>query len=202
MARDTLQSLQSIPGLIALTSRLGNVRSFYHAPEHAHEIPETIERFIKQNPSLRNVDIEVSPGIPGGYYPGRDAITLGVLNPAVIGHETAHAENLRNAPLYRKILNVANTVARINNVAAIPAMLAIRTFVGNPETRREILNILAGTSAAIAAPGLVEEFGASATAVKNAPNKLQAIKTLLPAFLQHAAVSSLPVGVYQLGKFM
>lgn len=202
MALNTLQSLQSAPGLAALASRLGSVDSFFHDPEHAQEIPETIKRFVEQNPSLADVGVEVNPDITGGYYPGKDSITLGVVNPAVVGHETAHAENVRKAPLYEKILTVANTVARINNVAAIPAMLAIRAFIGDPETRREILNILAGASAAFAAPGLVEEFGASAAAVKNAPNKLQAIKTLLPAFLQHALVSSMPVGVYQLGKFM
>jgi hypothetical protein len=202
MATNTLQSLQSAPGLAALASRLGGVDSFFHDPEHAQEIPATIARFLKQNPSLADVKIESNPDIPGGYYPGKDTITLGVVNPAVVGHETAHAENVRKAPLYRKILSIANTVASINNIAAIPAMLAIRAFVGDPETRREILNILAGTSAAVAAPGLVEEFGASAAAVKNAPNKLQAIKTLIPAFLQHALTSSMPVGVYQLGKFM
>jgi len=202
MAINTLQSLQSAPGLAALASRVGNVDSFFNDPEHAKEIPETIARFLEQNPSLADVKVETNPDIRGGYYPNEDAITLGVVNPAVVGHETAHAENVRKAPLYRKILGIADTVARINNVAAIPAMLAIRAFVGDPETRREILNILAGASAAIAAPGLVEEFGASAAAVKNAPDKLQAVKTLLPAFLQHALVSSMPVGVYQLGKYM
>lgn len=202
MAISTLKNLADAPDLAALSSRLRGVDSFYNDPGTASEIPETIRRILAANPSLADVKLETNPEIQGGYYPGRDAITLGVVNPAVIGHEAGHAENVRKAPLYSKILRIANTVANINNVAAIPAMLALRAFVGDPDTRREILNILSGASAAIAAPGLVEEFGASIAAVKNAPDKLQALKTLIPAFLQHAAVSSIPVGVYQLGKFI
>jgi len=202
MAISTLKTLADAPDLAALVSRLRGVDSYYNEPDSVPEIPEAIRRILESNPALADVRVETNPDIRGGYYPGRDTITLGVVNPSVIGHEAGHAENVRKAPFYSKLLRIANAVASINNVAAVPAMLAIRAFVGDPDTRRQILNILAGTSAAVAAPGLVEEFGASAAAVKNAPNKLQALKTLIPAFLQHAAMSSIPVGVYQLGKFI
>ena len=94
----------------------------------------------------------------------------------------------------------ANSLARLNNTAALPAMLAIRALIKDKDMRAEILNILTGVSAAVAAPGLAEELSASLDAVKHAPNKLQAIKTLLPAFIHHSLSAAVPVGVYQLGK--
>lgn len=199
---NTLQSLTTQPGLTALAQRLGRVDSYYHEPESLGAISPTVRRYLTEDPSMGRVHLIARPGVPGMYFPTSDTVRLGVINPAVVGHEMAHAQNLRNAPLYSKILRVANTVANINNKAAVPAMLALRMFVGNENTRNEILNILSGVSAAVAAPGLMEELGASMAAIKNVPDKLQAVRTLAPAFLMHAAKSMMPASVYQLGKFI
>jgi len=127
---------------------------------------------------------------------------LGVVNPAVAAHELGHARNMRNSKIYGRVLQAAQGVTNVNNVAALPAMLAIRTLIGDQDTRREVLNILSGASAALAAPGLVEEMGASLEAVRNVPDKLQAVKTLIPAFLTHAMHAMKPVMVYQAGKLI
>lgn len=198
----TIQSLTTAPGLGILARRLGGVSSFYHKPESLSGVAETVQNFIKADPRLKDVKLQIRPGMQGAYHPGRDTVSLGVINPAVAGHELAHAHNLRKARVYSKVLQAANGVASINNTAAIPAMLAIRTLVGDPDTRREVFNILSGVSAAVAAPGLVEEMGASVEAVKNAPDKLQAITSLIPAFLTHAAHAMKPTLVYQAGKLI
>jgi hypothetical protein len=202
MGTNTLQSLSTAPALAALSARLRGVDSYYNEPESAGDLPEVIKRILANNPSLKDVKVQINPKMLGGYFPSTDTISLGVVNPAVIAHEAAHAENVRKAPLYRKILDVATAISRINNVAAIPAMLALRAFVGDPDTRREIFSILSGASAAVAAPGLVEEMSASMTGFKNSPDKVQALKTLIPAFLTHALTSSMPVGIYQFGKII
>lgn len=199
---NTLQSLTTQPGLATLAQRLGRVESYYHEPESLRNISPTVTRYLAADPSLGRVRLDIRPGAPGMYYPGSNTVRLGVINPAVVGHEMGHAQNLQNAPLYSKILRVANTVASINNKAAVPAMLALRAFVGDKGTRNEILNILSGVSAAVAAPGLMEELGASLAAIKNVPDKLQAIKSLAPAFLMHTAKAMMPASVYQLGKFI
>ena len=157
---NTLQSLTTQPGLAALAQRLGRVEGYYHEPERLGAVAPTVSRDLATDPSLGSIRLVARPGAPGVYYPNSDTMQLGVINPAVVSHEMAHAQNLRNAPLYSKILRVANTVANINNKAAVPAMLALRLFVGNENTRNEILNILSGVSAAVAAPGLMEELGA------------------------------------------
>jgi hypothetical protein len=196
----TIQSLTTRPGLGALSQGLSGVSSFYHEPQHVADIAKTVKRHLADDPRLKDVRLQVRRGIQGGYYPKRDLITLGVVNPAVVGHELAHAKNIRKSRIYGKILMAAQGMANVNNVAAVPAMLAIRGLVTDKDTRNEILNILSGASAAVAAPGLVEEVSASVDAVKLAPNKLQAVKSLIPAFLTHAVSSLAPVGVYQLGK--
>lgn len=196
----TIQSLTTRPGLGALSRGLSGVSSFYHEPERISAVAETVKRHLADDPRLKDVKLQVRRGIQGGYYPKRDLVTLGVVNPAVVGHELAHAKNIRKSRVYGKILMAAQGIANVNNVAAIPAMLAIRGLVDNKDTRNEILNILSGASAAVAAPGLVEELSASVDAVKLAPNKLQAVKSLIPAFLTHAVSSLAPVGIYQVGK--
>ena len=202
MSLDTLQGIASAPGVAALARQLGGVDSYYNDPSAVKDVPETIQRFLKENPDLANVAVRVDPKHPGAYFPGSDTISVGVANPAVIGHETGHAENLRKSTIYRSLLRVTNSLANINSSIALPTMLAIRALIGDQERRREILNTLAGASAALAAPGLSEELGASMAAVKNAPDKIQAIKTLLPAFLQHILAAALPTGIYQSGKLI
>lgn len=197
----TLQSLSTLSGLKTLEESLGDVNSFYHEGSSAlPAVRQLIKEELESDPRLSEIKIRATPGLHGGYFPGRDTIALGVINPAVVGHEIGHAKNLRKSNLYRKILMTANNIARINNTAALPAMLAIRALVKDKDTRDEVLNILTSISAVAAAPGLVEELSASIDAVKHAPNKLQAIKTLLPAFIHHSLASAVPVGMYQLGK--
>lgn len=198
-----LQQFTSPAGARRITEQLGNVRSFYNAgPEAAGAVRKLIKTEIEENPELAGLRLLTQPGRAGAYYPQQDVVSLGVVNPAVLAHELGHAKNLRKSKLYKKLLLTANNIARINNVAAVPAMLTLRALVSDRAVRDEIFNILSGVSAAVAAPGLVEELSASIQALRSSPDKLQAVKTLLPAFLTHAAASAFPVGVYQLGRHL
>lgn len=200
MANGTIKQLTTPGGLSALSDSLSDVSSYYNEPENLAAVKQTVQSFIRANPDLANVGLKVQPGIHGAYHPEKDYAVAGVINPAVVGHELGHAKNLRKTRLYNKILQAARGVASVNNVVALPAMLSLRAFVDDENTRNEVLNILSGTSAAVAAPGLVEELSASIEAMKHAPNKWQATKTLGPAFLQHAAHALMPTALYQLGK--
>jgi len=202
MGNNTVQSLTTASGLAELASQLREAKGYYHDPESLGDVKETVSRILAAHPELSGMRLKLDPRISGGYLPGSDTIMLGVVNPSVIAHELAHAGNLRAAPLYSKILRVVNRAAELNNVAALPAMLALRVFVDNHARRSEIFNILSGASSVLAAPGLTEELGASIEAVKDAPNKAQALKTLIPAFLQHTVHALAPTGIYQVGKLL
>lgn len=201
MAPITLQSLGTPSGLEALGRSLGGIKSFYHeGTEAIPAVRELIRRELVEDPRLQDIQVKFTPGLHGGYFPSKDTVALGVINPAVVAHELAHAKNIRRSKIYGKILRAANNVASINNTAALPAMLAIRALVKDKDTRNEVLNILTGVSAAVAAPGLAEELSATLDAVKYAPSKLDAVKTLIPALLHHTLAASAPIGIYQLGK--
>jgi len=201
MALNTIQSLDTSSGLADLIRRLKGVDSFYdEGAQAAPGIRELIRSELAEDPRLKDIKLRVTPGLHGAYAPSKDTVALGVVNPAVVGHELGHAKNLRQSKVYGKLLQATNAVAGLNRAAALPAMLAIRALVKDKDTRNEVFNILTGASAALAAPGLAEELSASVDAVKHAPDKLQAVKSLLPAFLHHTLSASMPIGVYQLGK--
>jgi hypothetical protein len=140
--------------------------------------------------------------LPNAFYNyDKGEILLGITNPAVLAHEIEHADNIRQDTLYSNMLRIAEGISRVNNVAAIPTMLALRLFITDPERRDDILKTLAGVSAAVAAPGLVEEVSATTRAVRHNPgHRLEMLKTLAPAYMMHLARGLQPALVYQSGR--
>ena len=197
-----IDALTNAGNVKKLLQQLSGVKGYYTEddPEAANKVEGLIQREIEDSPDLAKIKVRATPGLPGAYFPGNNAIALGVVNPSALAHELGHAKNMQHSTMYKSLLMSANRLADINRSLSVPTMLAIRTLVKNKEKRNEILNILSGASAALAAPGLAEEFGASMNAMKYAPDKIQAIKTLVPAFLQHTLHSAMPVVTYQAGK--
>jgi hypothetical protein len=196
-----LSDLMTEAGLAELVRVTGGTQSFYNHPERAAAITEVVRNAIAENPNLAHLKIRLMPNLPNAFYNyDRGEIILGVVNPDALAHELGHANNLRQEGLYRRILNAANGVARINNIVALPAMLALRMFIQNPERRDDILKSLAAVSTAVAAPGLLEELNASSQAVWSSPDKLRSAGTLAPAFLAHMATSMAPTMIYEAGR--
>lgn len=199
----TIQSLANARGRARFSHATSGSDSFFQREPGTvdAETKELIHSILSEDPRLKDIKIKKAPkGVPGAYSITDDEIYMGVNNPNVLAHELGHAQNVRNTKLYGKLLSVVNAANRVNQRASLPAMLAIRALVKDKDTRNEAFNILSGASAALAAPGLAEEFGASISAFKHAPDKWEATKDLLPAFLSHALASSVPVATYQLGK--
>jgi len=196
-----LADLATPAGITELVRVTGATQSFFNQPERADGISAVVQSAIAANPNLAHVKVRIMPHLPNCFYNyERGELILGLVNPDALAHELGHANRIKQDGLYRKILTAANGVARLNNVVAIPAMLALRMFIQDPERRNDILNSLAAVSTAIAAPGLMEEAGASVSAMRNAPDRLQALKTLGPAFLAHFASSMMPAAVYEAGS--
>jgi hypothetical protein len=196
-----LSDLTTPQGLDELVRVTGGTQSYYNHPERAGDIARVVQQAIAENPNLAHLKVRLMPNLPNAFYNyDRGEIILGVVNPDALAHELGHANNLRQEGLYRKILSAANGVARINNVIALPAMLALRMFIRDPERRDDILKSLAAVSAAMAAPGLLEELNASSHAVWESPDKLRATGTLAPAFMAHLASGMAPAMIYQAGR--
>jgi hypothetical protein len=196
-----LRDLTQAKGLSELLAATGGTDSFFNYPERIDGVRNVAQQAIASSPAMANTQVRIMPNIANAYYDyENNEILLGLVNPDALAHELGHAENLKQKGLYTKILRVAQGVAKINNIAAVPVMLGLRTMVKDEDTRNDILSALSAVSSAVAAPLLLEEASASYQALHNAPDKLQALKTLAPAFLAHAGMSLAPVGIYQAGK--
>lgn len=197
----TLQDLTQPEGIQHLLSVTGGTDSFYNHPSRAEGVRQVAISAIKTNPQMAHLKVRVMPNLPNAYYNyDKGEVILGLVNPDALAHELGHANNLRQDGIYSKVLKAANGVARINNMLAVPAMLALRVFIQDKDKRDDILKALSAISAAAAAPGLVEEAAASASALRHSPDKLRAMGTLGPAFLAHAASSFAPSLIYQAGR--
>lgn len=198
----TLADLTRPKGLQQVVDATGGTRSFYNQPEKALGLAEVAHNAIQRNPAMANVRIRLVPNLPNAFYNyDKGEILLGITNPAVLAHEIEHADNIKQDSLYSSMLRVAEGISRLNNVAAIPTMLALRLFINDPERRDDILKTLSGLSAAVAAPGLVEEASATVRALRHQPGRrMEMLKTLGPAYLAHLAHSMQPSLVYQAGR--
>jgi hypothetical protein len=198
----TLADLTKPEGLREVVNATGGTHSFYNQPEKALRLAEVAHKAITQNPQLAQVRIRLVPNLPNAFYNyDNGEILLGITNPAVLAHEIEHADNIRQRSLYSNMLRVAEGISRLNNVVALPTMLALRTFLNDPERRDDILKTLAGVSAAVAAPGLAEEASATFRALKHHPGKrTEMMKTLAPAYMAHLARSMTPTLIYQAGR--
>jgi Zn-dependent membrane protease YugP len=174
---------------------------FQEGPEQLDAVKSMIEAELENDPSLKDVKVVFTPGHTGAYDPQTDTIYIGVINPAVFAHEIGHAKNLRNSAAYRGILGGSRLVNSLASGLSLPATLAIRTMVADRQKRNEIFNLLTTLTAMSAAPTLAEELSASMDAVRHSDSKLDAVKSLLPAYLSYLGTTAVPIGIYQyLGK--
>jgi hypothetical protein len=197
----TLQDLTTPAGINHLVDVTGGTQSFYNQPQRAYGVMDVANSAIQANPNLKHLKVRVMPNLPNAYYNyDKHEIIMGLVNPDALAHELGHANNLKQEGLYNKVLRVANGVARVNNLAAVPTMLALRFLIQDPDRRDDILKTLAAVSAAAAAPGLLEEASASVGGIRHSPNKLKAMGTMLPGFMAHMATSMAPALIYQAGR--
>lgn len=196
-----LQDLTQPEGIQHLLKVTGGTQSFYNHPSRAEGVRQVAINAIQANPNMAPTPVRILPNLPNAFYNyDKKEIVLGLVNPAALAHELGHANNLNQEGLYQKVLHAANGIARANNMLALPTMLALRTFIQDEDKRNDILKTLAAISVATSAPGLLEEVAASAQAMKNSPDRMRALGTLGPAFLQHAASSFAPALIYQAGR--
>lgn len=198
----TLQDLTRPEGLQQVLDATGGTRSFYNQPGKLTELAVVANRAISRNPRLGQVKVRPVSNLPNAFYDyEKGEITLGIVNPAILAHEIEHADNLKQATMYAKMIRAAEGLARLNHTAALPTMLALRAFIDDKDRRDDILRTLDGVSAAIAAPGRNEEFNATVSALKNNPGRrLEFLKTLGPAYAAHVAHSSIPSMIYAAGS--
>lgn len=196
-----LQDLTHSGGTDQLVRITGGTKSYYNTPERVLEVQRVTQEAIARNPSIAHTPVRIMPNLPNAFYNyDHNEFILGVTNPDVLAHELAHADNLRQAKLYQKVLSAASGIARLNNYAAIPAVLALRAFIKDPDRRKDILKTLSAVSAAFAAPVISEEMSATMQALARSPDRLQTMKTLGPALGSYLMTYMMPTMAYDVGS--
>ena len=157
---------------------------------------------LKAHPELAETKIRIGPTSHGGgaYFPKANLISVEEAHPALLGHELAHASSMTTSGgTYKALQNISRKLWNINTLVALPAALAVSALVKS-NARARVLNALTIAALGVAAPTLYEETAASADAISHAPDKLEAVKRLLPGWLTYAGMAAVPPIVYQLAK--
>ena len=169
-------------------------------PEQLEKIKIVVTRILASNPQLANIPVVAQKGLNNAFYNfKRNSITTGLLNSDVIGHELGHAINTQNSDSYQKVLLTTRGLSALERKAAIPVMLGLKMFASDP-TRKDILRTLTAASVANAAPQLHEEASASFDAFMNSPDKIQSLKTLIPALASHTLATTWPSIAYSIAQ--
>jgi hypothetical protein len=157
---------------------------------------------LKAHPELAETRIRIGPTSHGGgaYFPKANLVSVEEAHPALLGHELAHASSMTTSgETYKTLQNISRKLWNINTFVALPAALAVSALVKS-NAKARILNALTIAALGLAAPTLIEETVASADAISHAPDKLEAVKRLLPGWLTYAGMAAAPPIVYQLAK--
>lgn len=190
----TLKDLATEGGVAELAKQLKTQAD----PAVLGRLRAIVAKVLAKHPNLAGTAVNPKPGLNNAFYNfDQKQMTTGLLDPDVIAHEMGHAENTADATAYQILLRSVRGLAALNQKAAIPAMLGMHAFLGDG-ARKDAVNTLAGVSAALAGPILMEEASASANAVMNSDDKLQTLKRVLPAFGAHSVNSLLPALLYQI----
>ena len=192
----TVRDLATDQGVAELAKQL----SANLTPDQINQVKRAIAASLSKHPQLASIPVVGQKGLNNAFYNfAQNRVTTGLMNPDVLGHELGHAVNTQKSDAYQKLLLATRGISFLEQHAAIPVMLGLQAFVG-AEKRKDILRTLAAASSANAAPQLNEELSASIEALLNSPDKLQAAKTLIPAFGSHALQKLWPTIAYTVAQ--
>jgi hypothetical protein len=173
--------LASNPGVSKFLNALGG------SPELSPEIKALAIKYLEQDPTLRDMEIGKVPKGRDAFNWGTGRLAVSSPDPDILSHEASHAKMLREESLYRDILGMSKRIVGLNNLASIPAILGIRSFLGDSDTGNTILKTLAGASILAAAPNIIEETRATAEALAKSDDKLRTAIALGPGLASHYA---------------
>jgi hypothetical protein len=166
------------------------------------KIKSLVREYINKYPYLASYPVTILPNFPNAFFnSAKNSFGFGLFNAAVIAHEMEHATSLKDSKVYEKILSTSKMITGLSDKVDIPLAAAIAITAhakGMPMSRaRNILNALSLGHGVASMPELYEEGKANLFAVLNAPDKMEALSTLAPAYGTYLTKAILPIGVYQ-----
>lgn len=166
------------------------------------KIQTLVQSMIKSNPHISKTFVGKSKPNVSFYDFTHDRLGIGHSSPHVLAHEMGHAASLGNSSeFYKNLLRASKKATRLSNSLALP----ISSFIGlNPKMtgsqKDTAYDVAAIASGLLAAPNLLEELKASATAVTHSPTKLRTGVAMVPGFVSHSVNDLAAPATYYLGK--
>ena len=207
----TLGSLAQPSGLARLQEHL-EAKGEPASPSELAALQQYVQEEITEEPALDNVGLRVKPTWGGGQFFPRSR-RIHVTRPTdlpALSHEVGHAKSIDDPEsAYNAIQRISRGVLKAQKQSTgliLPLLMTLplltRAGVGNSyrPVMRKILGGAAIGSLAAGAPVLYEEAQASLNSLQKVPEKTEALKRLLPNFLDYARVAAVPALAYYVTK--
>ena len=209
----TLGSLARPSGLARLQEHL-EAKGEPASLQELVALQQYVQNEVADEAALDNVSLRVTPTYGGGQYFAR-ARRINVTNPtrlAPLAHEVGHAKSLATDldDPYNQLQQVSRSILKIqkkNEKYVLPLLMTLplltRASSMAGKMRPVIQKILGGAaigSLVAGAPVLYEEAQATANAIDWVPEKTEAIRKLVPSFLDYVRVAGVPALAYYVTK--
>jgi hypothetical protein len=176
------------------------------SPEEMVRFYSLAKKYMDESPSMGLV--EVGQSSSGDFYDiNKNRIGLTSSDPDIFAHEAGHAQRLHDSgSLYKGVLKGSKYLNALLNTATVPLSGAVGLSGLETETKKKVLNTLAGATAVSAIPNLAEEVAASTKALKNSTKKLESLIDLTPGMLMHTfhdlkGAATYGLSSYGIGKY-
>jgi len=206
----TLGALAKPSGLARLQEHLES-GGYSAAPQELSALQKYTQSEITEEPALDNIGIRVKPTWGGGQFFPRSR-RIDVTNPVdltPLSHEIGHAKSIDDPnSFYANLQNISRGVLKVQKgsegiilplLMTLPFLSRIRNGAYQSLIQK-LLGSAAIGSLATGVPVLYEEAKASLNAVQHAKDRAEAVKRLLPAFLDYARIASMPALAYYVTK--
>jgi hypothetical protein len=106
---------------------------------------------------------------------------------------TEHEGMSGRAGLYGRLLRFARHMNAASNTSHVPAMLTAAAYADSPEQQRDVMRFLRAVQAMTAAPGGMEAMRAGTAAIRQSPNRMQALREVGPQASGDLLMQALPL---------
>jgi hypothetical protein len=195
------ENLKKVYVVVSKTKSMFN-RSLDELPK----IKAVVDHYVHEHPFLGEYPIRILPSFANAFYNfEKGEFALGLFNSSILAHEIEHCLSLRDSEIYRKLLTTSKVISGLSGGFMLPVALGSYIKHQNPTTTEDVntvFNLLSLAHGVSVAPSLYEEGRANAAAILHNPEKIETMKTLLPAYGTYLLNAAVPIGFYQFAKQM
>lgn len=168
------------------------------------KIKRTIEKYLSQSPHFGEYPVEILPNFPNALFDFKNRkFKFGLFNASIFAHEIEHARSTEDSPVYNSMLQTSRVISNLSGASLGGIAVGEAAKMNDPSLKEGVntlYDILSATHGVSSLPTLYEEGKANLNAILSSDEKMEALKTLGPAYTTYLAQALLPISFYQLAK--